>query len=88
MDNCHTDKQIEFTGGHEMDELCAIEHLNDRWPAIAERFDLPSIMHLNSSKHEHWSTYYTDEQRKLMEEIFAEDIELYNKALNWEKENG
>lgn len=86
--NVHTQKQILFTGGFEMDELCPIEKLNDRWPGLAEEFELGQLPEShNSSPHESdWSIYYTDEQRERAEKIFKEDVALYKIAL--EEYNG
>ena len=80
--NVHTQKQILFTGGHEIDELCPIESLNERWAYIRDRFslgDLPKAH--NASPHSHWSNYYSDSQKDRAEEVFKEDLDLYKLAL-------
>ena len=39
------------------------------------------IPHHNSSKHKHFETYYTENTRKIVENIYREDVELYQKVL-------
>ena len=89
-ENIHTQKQVLFTGGHHIHELCPIEQLSSRWVSLQERFDLDDLppKGFNSSPHGDWKAYYTDEQREAAEYVFKEDIDLYNRALNWEKDNG
>jgi len=81
-ENVHTQKQILFTGGYEMNELCPIEHLNNRWDQLAERFNLNKLPQShNTSVHNHWKEYYSNEQCQRTEGIFKEDLDLYNLAL-------
>ncbi len=83
-ENCHTIKQIEYTGGHEIDYLIPIEKLNEAWPEIAKRYNLKALevdKRNASNRNGGWEEYYTDEQRELAEEVFKEDLELYNLAL-------
>jgi len=81
QENNHTQKQIDFTGGHKIDILCPIERLDDCWKEVQRNFNMgPLPQAFNASKHEPWQTYYTTEQRRQAENVFAEDLELYLKA--------
>lgn len=84
-ENIHTAKQIMFTGGHEIDELCAIENLSTQWIPLQRKYNLDAMEVCNASIHNPWEEYYDDASRAVAEEVFSEDIELYMKALNWEK---
>lgn len=43
--------------------------------------DLETIPHENKSKHQHFEAYYTEKTRKIVENIYSEDVELYQKVL-------
>ena len=87
-ENVHTKKQADFTGGNHIDILIPIDKLNDAWPRIAAKYNLDSLKEVqaNKSNHSGWEEYYTTEQRERAEQVFKEDIELYNLAK--EKYNG
>ena len=87
-ENVHTDKQILFTGGHEIDFLVPLEDLDEAWKLLSGRFKLPSMKRFNASIHKPWEEYYDHKQKAAAEIVFSEDMELYNKALNWRKDNG
>lgn len=76
----HFDKQVIFTGGQTIDALIKMENLNTEWPIIAKRFKLPNMLYENSSEHNFWRGYYTPELKAEAEEVFSEDIILYNDA--------
>ena len=87
--NVHTQKQVDFIGGQEIDYLIPIEKLAEFWPTIEKEFNLPALSekHANRSAVEKpWASYYTEESRAKAEHVFKEDVELYNLAL--EKYNG
>ena len=86
--NVHTMKQIKFTGGQDIHILIPIEKLNEKWPELVEAYGLSPFQNslANSSQHEDWMSYYTPEQRVQTEEVFQEDLNLYNLTL--EKYNG
>jgi len=48
---------------------------------IGERY----LPHINTSKHTHYSAYYTEKTRKAVHEAFAKDIEMF--GYQFEKEN-
>ena len=82
-ENWHTEKQVVFTGGFTMDELCPLEKLNDRWPRLAERFGLGQLPErYNPSAHNKWDEYYTTETKESVEKVFKEDVELYKQSIN------
>lgn len=43
--------------------------------------NLETIPHRNKSKHQHFEAYYTEKTRKIVENIYSEDVELYQKVL-------
>ena len=86
--NVHTIKQIDFAGGNEIELLIPMEKLSSAWPCIAKTYRLSTFREdrANKSKHEDWQMYYSEGQRNKAEQVFEEDLDLYNLAL--EKYNG
>lgn len=81
-ENAHTRKQMVFAGPHRINTLVRLENLNDEWEKL--RSSVPNLKSINwshKSEHNSWETYYTPEQRYLAENIFKEDLGLYEAAI-------
>lgn len=80
--NVHTQKQVDFLGGQDIDILIPIEKLQEVWPSIMTKWHVKALDErlANHSYHDPWETFYTPEQRKLTEETFKEDLDIYNLA--------
>jgi len=85
-ENIHTRKQIEFAGPREADQYVPFERLQDEWTGLRRRFPDLKIMrelpHIHKTDHRAWQNHYDEPLRKRAEQAFAEDMELYGKAMN------
>jgi hypothetical protein len=80
--NPHFDFQIGFLGGQEMDEVCPMERLNERWKTLSQEFNLnPLPDKYNSSKRGNWEQYYSNNLKQNTLKVFKEDLDLYNYSL-------
>lgn len=80
--NIHTMPQVEYTGGHEIDYLVAIEDLNNWWEHNRGLFVLPSLLNQNASLHQPWEELVNNSQRETIESIFDKDLNLYRRSRN------
>jgi hypothetical protein len=87
-ENVHTAKQVLFKGDQYIDLLVPVERLSSIWHYVAKEYKLSSLQekYANASPHLRWENYYSPEEREITEQVFKEDLDLYNLAL--EKENG
>jgi hypothetical protein len=61
-----------------VDSLGRFEKLAEDFSRIAERLGLPGrLPHMLKTVHEHYSSYYTPECRRLVADRWARDIELF-----------
>jgi len=73
-------------GPHRFDRLGRLENLSAEWIELQKRFPaLGNIRWLTKTGHGAWETYYTDEQRKRAETVFAADVELYARSMDMQK---
>jgi chondroitin 4-sulfotransferase 11 len=63
----------------DLDYIGKFENLQQDMNYIFDRCRLPrlKIPHLNSSKHEHYTSYYNDETRSIVTKLFEKDLELF-----------
>lgn len=79
--NQHTEKQVVLKGPHYIHDLIRLENLQSFWPTLQEKFPgLRPLGHNHKTDHKPWQEYYSPEQRKEAEEVFKEDIKLYEGA--------
>ena len=77
--NLHTVKQVEFAG--HLDHICRLENLEEEWAVLIERFPfLRPLAHANKSDHNEWPKHYSSIDRQRAEEVFSEDVELFERA--------
>ena len=59
---------VEFIG--------RFERLHEDWAHVADRIGLDvELPHANATKHDHYSTYYTQREIDIVRELYAEEIE-------------
>ena len=63
--------------GHRLPiEWFRFERLEHDWAFLQRRFDLPPLMHLNQSAHDHWMTLYDEQTATLAFDYYARDFDL------------
>lgn len=61
-----------------VDQIYRFEKLNEHFDELCRQLNIKAkLPYLKKSKHVHYSTYYDDESRQIIEEWFAEDIEKF-----------
>jgi hypothetical protein len=70
-----------------VDFIGRFENLASDFRALCRRMGVPErhLPHINSSRHTHYSAYYTEETKRRVEELFEEDIEMF--GYRFEKRN-
>lgn len=59
-----------------VDYIARFETLGRDWATIADKIGVASqLPHLNSSSHRPWSTYYTEQERRIVHDLYREDFE-------------
>lgn len=82
----HTRKQTVFRGPHPA-YLAPFEKLREHWDALRGLFrsmPLKPLPHSHRSEHRPWQEMYTPSQRDRAETVFADDLALYEGAINKE----
>ena len=76
--------QHTWVDGVDLDFLGRFERLEEDLYAVAEMIEvkIPRIPVMNSTKHDHYSTYYCDESWERIEEYYAHDFERFNYERN------
>lgn len=64
----------------ELDYIGNVEYLENDWKLICqeigiEPYELPRF---NVSKHNEWSSYYNEDTKKVIKDIFQDDFETFN----------
>lgn len=56
------------------------ENLEEDFAKVCDRLNIPfnGLPHLNSTKHKHYSEYYTKKTKELVDRIYKKDFELFN----------
>ncbi len=85
----HTSFQVDRMGLHEIDILCPYEKLQEGWDRLRVLYSfLLPLETVGETEHEHWEGYYTVKQRRMVNQIFNEDVALHRRALTEHKQNG
>lgn len=83
--NHHSVKQSDLAGPFPIDCLVKLENLNKEWPKMMKRFEglngLPEEKIHKTDDSKPWQDYFTTEQRYKAEQIFKEDLWLYERAI-------
>lgn len=66
-------------GNPNMDFIGKVENMERDMCVVLKRIGLPNVLspHLNASKHAHYTTFYNEYTRSLVEQSCARDIELF-----------
>lgn len=63
----------------EVDFIGQIESLSEAWDTVAKLLGIQrGLGHVYKTKHNHYSTYYDDETREVVERLYSRDISLFN----------
>ena len=75
--------QHTWVDGVDLDFLGRFEQLEEDLYRVAEMIsvDIPRIPLMNTTKHEHYSTYYCDESKARVEDYYAEDFKRFGYQL-------
>tara|TARA_B110000285_G_scaffold212660_1_gene256376 strand:- start:1871 stop:2578 length:708 start_codon:yes stop_codon:yes gene_type:complete len=82
-----THKQVEWTQGkYPPKTILRFENINDEFSNMVKYHNLvtvgPTLPHKNKTNHTHYSDYYNIETKKLIAQIFEEDIDTFNYSFN------
>ena len=63
----------------EINQIATFDTLQDDFNLFCDLIKIPSytLPKYNVSKHEHWETYYSDDDKKIVYEIFQEDFDRF-----------
>ena len=74
---------VDTNGNIAVDEIGRFENLSEDFNAITARLGIQaSLPKLNYSTHKRYQDYYDDKTRKLVEQHFAQDIDLFKYHFN------
>jgi len=79
--------QVLWTQGkYPPKRILRFENINDEFSNMVKDYNLVTVSqalpHKNKTKHTHYSDYYNTETKKLIAEIFEEDIDTFNYSFN------
>jgi hypothetical protein len=77
-----THKQVEWTQGYYPPKvILRFENLQEEFRGMLEEYNIqhinPNIPHKNSTKHSYYKDYYTPETKKIIANVFEEDIDTF-----------
>lgn len=63
-----------------VDNFIRHENIQQDFNDMCERVGLPvmELPKINATNHDHYSSYYDDQSRKIVENLFQEDIDMFN----------
>ena len=75
----HNEFAYDKLGNNLVHECFLLEEIDTKLPPILDRIGIANykIYHINTSKHTHYSEYYTPETRDLISAMFAFDIKTF-----------
>lgn len=76
-------KQVEWIKGkYPPKRIIRFENLKKEFKEMVEEINLvgvnPNLPKLNTTKHTHYSDYYNSDNKKIISEVFEEDIDTFN----------
>jgi chondroitin 4-sulfotransferase 11 len=73
-------KPQSFFINENIDFIGRFENLQEGFNEVCEKlgFDAKQLPHENKTTHEHYTEWYTDENRKLIQDRYSEDIDTFN----------
>ena len=77
----HSFSSMLFMGNRlAVDSVIRFENLEDEFPKICNYLGVRNkgLPHVNSTKHRHYSSYYTNSSRERVAELFCQDIQYFN----------
>ena len=74
------DTQLSWLIGGKADIVIKLEEIDSKFYIIQDLLGCkePFLTALNASEHDHYSTYYTAETKKMVSEMFKEDLDTFN----------
>jgi hypothetical protein len=77
-----THKQVEWTTGvYPPKVILRFENLQEEFRGMLNKYEIrhisPNIPHENSTKHSHYKDYYNPETKKIIANVFEEDIDTF-----------
>jgi hypothetical protein len=87
----HRQEQYQFIADDKgellVDSIGRFENLKNDFQSICKKLSLSEryLPYINTSRHAHYSAYYTEEIKQAVEQLFAKDIEMF--GYQFEKKN-
>ena len=87
MNKEHLNLSSYLSGPPEIDFIGKTETLQKDFSYVCEKIGLPQLTlpFSNSTSHGHYSTYYDQESKKIVEDMYKEDIEHFKYKFEYEK---
>jgi len=70
---------VDANGNEILDEIFKFENLSEAVSIISNKLNIPLTMKRhNTSKHNHYQEYYDDETKEMVNNLYREDIEMFD----------